>query len=158
VLADEHGAGSAMVYLAELPDQRADPIEAYSVLKLVGPMMPERNLVVLRSRWAAWFPAAERHCFVILPFREELTPTWAAIQQASAGTEVPCSAVTWRRAKRSSAAFGRKAGVAHSVEGDRGAAGQAHPVAGKTPLPPVSGQRRPPSCADSLLRRRVVWA
>ena len=87
-LVGKHGARNAMVYLADLPDQHADPIEAHSVLKLLDPMMPERNLVVLRSRWAGWFPTAERHCFVIMPFREDLTPTWAAIQQAGAGTEM----------------------------------------------------------------------
>jgi hypothetical protein len=40
------------------------------------------------SRWAASFPTAQRRCFVIMPFREALGPTWAAIQSASTGTQV----------------------------------------------------------------------
>ena len=87
-LAGKHGTQLAMSIFADLPDDHIDPIQAHSLLRLLDPLVPERHLVVLRSRWAASFPTAQRRCFVIMPFREELGPTWAAIQSASTGTQV----------------------------------------------------------------------
>jgi nucleoside 2-deoxyribosyltransferase len=88
LLAGMHGSPHAMSLFADLPPDHVDPIEAHSLLLLLDSLVPERNLVVLRSRWAASFPTGQRRCFVIMPFREELAPTWATIQGASTGTEV----------------------------------------------------------------------
>jgi hypothetical protein len=82
------GSGTAAAYLAGLPDRGADPIEAHAVLRLLGPMLPDRNLMVLRSRWAGWFPTEERRCFVIMPFREHLAPTWEAVRRAGSDAGV----------------------------------------------------------------------
>lgn len=87
-LAKEHGTELALAVLSDLEDEPLDPIEAHSLLRLLDPYVPELNLVVLRSRWPASFPAEERRCFVVMPFHQDLDPTFTAIQQAGCRTEI----------------------------------------------------------------------
>ena len=88
VLAREYGTELAMSIFAELQDGQVDPIQAYSLLGLLDPYVPHRNVMVFRSRWPASFPTEERRCFVIMPFRHELERTWAAVQRAGVGARV----------------------------------------------------------------------
>lgn len=84
-LATEYGTELATTLFSELPAHGVDPIQANSLLRVLDAYVPSRHLDVLRSRWAASFPAGQRQCFVIMPFRVDLQPTWAAIQRAFGG-------------------------------------------------------------------------
>jgi nucleoside 2-deoxyribosyltransferase len=88
-LAAAEGTRLATTIFCDLPEREADPMQAHSLLRLLDSLVPERNVVVLRSRWAAAFPDAGKRCFVVMPFREDLAPTWAAIRRASEPSGTP---------------------------------------------------------------------
>jgi hypothetical protein len=81
-LADNDDRPLARVILDELEADEDDPLAVFAALKTLPVALEDDRLTVLRSRWPSSYPEeGHRRCFVVMPFREDLYPTFDLIAE-----------------------------------------------------------------------------
>ena len=80
-LVNDNNEGLASAVVDEAKQLGQDSLAVFAILQTLGPVLGDAKLSVLRSRWPSPAWVSKATCFVVMPFLDDLYPTFELISE-----------------------------------------------------------------------------